>query len=315
MMVKRNFPDGLFERLPNVRGRIEVNADLSKSTWFRVGGPAEVMFWPADLADLSSFVKKVPEDVPLTVIGIGSNLMVRDGGVPGIVVRLNDVFSGIFVDGADITAGAGVPNIKLANTARDCGIAGFEFLCGIPGVVGGALRMNAGAYGFETQDITQVVQALDSKGNLVELSKAEMKYGYRKSNAPENLIFINGFFRGIPGVIDEISDKMRAIRFERELTQPLKVATGGSTFTNPPDTKAWALIDKAGCRGLTRGGAIVSEKHCNFLINTGSASAEDLETLGEEVRRRVFESSGFKLQWEIQRIGIGIDSITQGMLS
>ena len=304
MMAAPKFPDDLFPRLPATLGRIETNADLSKSTWFRVGGPAEVMFWPSDLNDLMNFLQNKPDDVPITIIGIGSNLMVRDGGVPGVVIRLSEVFTKISVEGLEITAGGGVSNLRLANAARECGIAGFEFLCGIPGAVGGAVRMNAGAYGSETKDIVQRVRALDVKGNLIELSVAEMKYSYRHSEAPADLIFIDASFKGEPGNTREIADRMNEIRAERALTQPVKTPTGGSTFTNPPGAKAWELIDQAGCRGLMRGGAIVSEKHCNFLINTGSATAADLEGLGEEVRRRVFESSGIQLEWEIRRIGV-----------
>lgn len=302
------FEHGLIARLPAVKGRFEENADLSKSTWFRVGGPAEIMFWPQDLSDLSDFLKNKPVDIPVTIIGIGSNLMVRDGGVPGVVIRLSDVFNEISVDGMEITAGGGVSNLRLANAARDAGIAGFEFLSGIPGAVGGAIRMNAGAYGSETKDIVQRIRALDGTGNLVELSVEDMKYSYRHSDAPEDYIFLDGRFKGSAGEPTEISDRMKAIRAERELTQPIKTPTGGSTFTNPPGAKAWELIDQAGCRGLMRGGAVVSEKHCNFLINSGSASAADLEGLGEEVRRRVFETSGIKLEWEIRRIGVAANS-------
>jgi UDP-N-acetylmuramate dehydrogenase len=315
MMAALKFNDDLISRLPPRKGRMEANVELSKSTWFRVGGPAEVMFWPTDLGDLVAFLKNKPVDVPVTVIGIGSNLMVRDGGVPGVVIRLSEVFTNISVDGLEITAGGGVSNLRLANAARECGIAGFEFLCGIPGSVGGAVRMNAGAYGSETKDVVQRVRALDAKGNLIELSVAEMKYSYRHSEAPEDLIFIDGSFKGTPGITEEIADRMKIIRAERELTQPVKTPTGGSTFTNPPGAKAWELIDQAGCRGLMRGGAVVSEKHCNFLINTGSASAADLEGLGEEIRRRVFETSGIKLHWEIRRIGVAIDPIAQEVAS
>jgi UDP-N-acetylmuramate dehydrogenase len=315
MTTAPEFNDGLFERLPPVKGRIQTNADLSKSTWFRVGGPAEVMFWPADLGDLMAFLKNKPPDVAVTIIGIGSNLMVRDGGVPGVVIRLNEVFTKISVDGLEITAGGGVSNLRLANAARECGIQGFEFLCGIPGAVGGAIRMNAGAYGSETKDIVQRVRALDENGNLVEFSVIEMKYSYRHSNVSENLIFIDACFKGEPGNTSEIADRMKAIRAEREMTQPVKTPTGGSTFTNPPGAKAWELIDQAGCRGLMRGGAVVSEKHCNFLINTGSATAADLEGLGEEVRRRVFETSGVELHWEIRRIGVPIEPAVKSVAS
>jgi len=306
MMIAQNFKDDVISRLPSPKGRLEPNADLSKSTWFRVGGPAEVMFWPVDLNDLVTFLKKKPDDIPVTVIGIGSNLMVRDGGVPGVVIRLSKKFSGISINELEITAGCGVSNLRLANTARENGIAGFEFLCGIPGSVGGAIRMNAGAYGSEIKNITHMVRALDNKGNLIELSVNEMKYGYRHSKSPADLIFIDGCFKGTSGIFSQISDRMKSIWLEREIAQPLKTLTSGSTFINPPGVKAWELIDQAGCRGLERGGAMVSEKHCNFFINTGSATAADIEGLGIEVCRRVFESSGIKLKWEIQRIGIEV---------
>ena len=304
MMAAPSFSDGLLAKLPAVKGRLKANADLSKSTWFRVGGPAEVMFQPRDLDDLVNFLTDKPDDVPMTVIGIGSNLMVRDGGVPGVVIRLGEVFTDISVDGLEITAGGGVSNLRLANAARDAGIKGFEFLTGIPGAVGGALRMNAGAYGAETKDIVQSVKAIDEHGQIVDLTVADMKFSYRHSDAPDDLIFIEGRFKGKSGTPAGIGARMKSIRAQREQSQPIKTPTSGSTFTNPPDAKAWELIDQAGCRGLMRGGAVVSEKHCNFLINTGSATAADLEGLGEEVRHRVFETSGVKLEWEIRRIGV-----------
>jgi len=304
MMAAPRFPDGLMAKLPPVKGRLEENAELAKSTWFRVGGPAEVMFQPRDLKDLTNFLAHKPDDVPITIIGIGSNLMVRDGGVPGVVIRLGEVFTDISVDGLEIVAGGGVSNLRLANAARDAGIKGFEFLTGIPGAVGGALRMNAGAYGAETKDIVQSVKAIDEQGAIIELSVDDMKFSYRHSDAPADLIFVEGRFKGEAGTTAGIGARMKSIRAQREQSQPIKTPTGGSTFTNPPDAKAWELIDQAGCRGLMRGGAVVSEKHCNFLINTGSATAADLEGLGEEVRRRVFETSGVKLEWVIRRIGV-----------
>jgi UDP-N-acetylmuramate dehydrogenase len=306
MISPQKFTNDTISRLAVPKGRLEANADLSKSTWFRVGGPAEVMFWPVDLDDLSAFLQTKPDDIPITVIGVGSNLMIRDGGVPGVVIRLGENFSNIVVDDLDVTAGCGASNLRLANTMRERGIAGFEFLCGIPGSIGGAIRMNAGAYGSETKNIVQIVRALDGKGNVIEIPVSEMKYGYRCSKTPENFIFIDGCFRGVSGVLSEIADRMNSIRVERESVQPLKTLTSGSTFTNPPGYKAWELIDKAGCRGLVLGGAIVSEKHCNFFINTGLATAADIEGLGIEVCRRVFENSGIHLEWEIQRIGIEI---------
>jgi UDP-N-acetylmuramate dehydrogenase len=304
------FSDDLIRQLPSSRGRIEANVSLSKSTWFRVGGPAEVMFWPADLDDLITFLQNKPDAVPVTMIGIGSNLMVRDGGIPGVVIRLGKIFEEVSIRGMEIIAGGGLSNLRLANFARNYEISGFEFLCGIPGTVGGSVRMNAGAYGFEIKDILQRVTALDKKGNLKDLSVSELKYSYRHSNLKKDLIYIGGYFKGSPAAAIKIAERMTVIRQEREFTQPVKMPTGGSTFVNPPGYKAWELIDAAGCRGLMRGGAIVSEKHCNFLINTGSASSADLEGLGEEVRRRVFEGCGIKLDWEIQRLGVGPQNIS-----
>jgi UDP-N-acetylmuramate dehydrogenase len=304
------FSDDLIRQLPSSRGRIEANVSLSKSTWFRVGGPAEVMFWPADLDDLITFLQNKPDAVPVTMIGIGSNLMVRDGGIPGVVIRLGKIFEEVSIRGMEIIAGGGLSNLRLANFARNYEISGFEFLCGIPGTVGGSIRMNAGAYGFEIKDILQRVTALDKKGNLKDLSVSELKYSYRHSNLKKDLIYIGGYFKGSPAAAIKIAERMTVIRQKREFTQPVKMQTGGSTFVNPPGYKAWELIDAAGCRGLMRGGAIVSEKHCNFLINTGSASSADLEGLGEEVRRRVFEGCGIKLDWEIQRLGVGPQNIS-----
>ena len=309
-MKVSKFSDDLIRHLPSSRGRIEANASLSKSTWFRVGGPAEVMFWPADLDDLITFLKNKPNVIPVTMIGIGSNLMVRDGGIPGVVVRLGKIFEEVSISGMEIIAGGGLSNLRLANFARNYEISGFEFLCGIPGTVGGSIRMNAGAYGFEIKDILQRVIALDKKGNLIDLSVSELEYSYRHSDIKEDLIYIGGYFKGSPAATIKIAERMTVIRQEREFTQPVKMATGGSTFVNPPGYKAWELIDAAGCRGLMRGGAVVSEKHCNFLINTGSASSADLEGLGEEVRRRVFEGCGIKLDWEIQRLGVGPQNIS-----
>jgi UDP-N-acetylmuramate dehydrogenase len=308
-MKVSKFSDDLIRQLPSSRGRIESNVNLSKSTWFRVGGPAEVMFWPADLDDLIMFLQNKPDVIPVTMIGIGSNLMVRDGGIPGVVIRLGKIFEEVSISGVEIIAGGGLSNLRLANFARNHEISGFEFLCGIPGTVGGSIKMNAGAYGFEIQDILQGVTALDKKGNLIDLSVSELKYSYRHSNIEKDLIYIGGYFKGSPAAAAKIAERMTVIRQEREFTQPVKMPTGGSTFVNPPGYKAWELIDAAGCRGLMRGGAVVSEKHCNFLVNTGSASSADLEGLGEEVRLRVFEDCGIKLNWEIQRLGVGLQNI------
>jgi len=307
------FNDDLIGQLPLPRGRIETNVSLSKSTWFRVGGPAEVMFWPADLDDLIAFLQQKPDLVPVTMIGIGSNLMVRDGGIPGVVIRLGKVFEEVSISGMEIIAGGGLSNLRLANFARNSEISGFEFLCGIPGTVGGSIRMNAGAYGFEIKDILQRVIALDKKGNLIDLSVSELKYRYRHTDLKKDLIYIGGHFKGLPAAGIKIAERMTVIRQEREFTQPVKMPTGGSTFVNPPGHKAWELIDAAGCRGLMRGGALVSEKHCNFLINTGSASSADLEGLGEEIRHRVFEDCGIKLNWEIKRLGVGRQNIPRGL--
>jgi UDP-N-acetylmuramate dehydrogenase len=296
----------LIEGLPQVRGRYRENAPLAGVTWFQVGGPAEVMFRPADTDDLAQFLRHKPADVPVTVIGVGSNLLVRDGGVPGVVVRLGRGFVDIAVDGKDIVCGAGCLDANVAATARDAGIAGLEFLCGVPGTIGGALRMNAGAYERETKDILVEAQAIDPHGEVHALKAEELGMTYRHSSLPCDWIFVKARFRGTAGDRDTIAAKMAEIQGARGDTQPIRSRTGGSTFKNPPGHKAWELIDKAGCRGLRRGAAMVSEQHCNFLINTGGATAADLEFLGEEVRSRVFQASGIRLEWEIRRIGLPI---------
>jgi len=307
-MVSFKYKKNLMESLFPPRGRLEANVILSKSTWFRVGGPAEVMFWPADLDDLAAFFLNKPDGVPVTIIGKGSNLIVRDGGIPGVVIRLGKVFEDVSINDTKIRVGGGLSNLKLANIARECGISGFEFLCGIPGTVGGSIRMNAGAYGFEMKDILQHAIALNKQGNLVNLSVSDLKYSYRESGIVEDLIFIEGSFNGSPGSTVKITNRMKDIREERKFSQPVKTPTGGSTFMNPPGYKAWELIDAAGCRGLRVGGAAVSMKHCNFLINEGSATAADLERLGEDIRHRVYENCGIIMEWEIQRIGVGMEN-------
>jgi len=307
MMPAGKLSERLIDRLPKVRGRLIESADLSKLTWFRVGGPAEVLFRPADEADLASFLANLPDDVAVTVIGVGSNLLVRDGGVPGVIIRLGDPFAEVRTEGEEIVAGAGASNLRIANAARDAGIAGLEFLSGIPGSLGGSLRMNAGAYGTETADVTLSVVALGARGQRREISLKEMQFSYRHSNVDRRLIFIGARLHGHKGDYETIAKRMHEIQTEREASQPVKTPTGGSTFVNPPGHRAWELIDRAGCRGLTRGGAMVSEKHTNFLINTGNATAADLEGLGEEVRRRVKLQSGITLEWEIQRVGIARD--------
>ena len=290
--------------LPPPRGRISRNADLAKITWFRVGGPAEVMFRPEDVEDLQTFLAAKPEDVPVTVIGLGSNLLVRDGGVPGVVIRLGKAFANISVKGDRLRAGAAAPDLYVARAARDAGMAGMEFLCGVPGAIGGALRMNAGAYGREIGDILRRAELVSSTGVLHSLDLAGMEFSYRHCGVEEDWIFVEAEFLGTPGDKAEITARMEEIGEVRMDSQPVRSRTGGSTFRNPPGAKAWQLIDSAGCRGLARGGAMVSEQHCNFLINTGDATAADIEELGEEIRRRVRDSSGVELHWEIRRIGV-----------
>ncbi|MBI3710348.1 MAG: UDP-N-acetylmuramate dehydrogenase [Proteobacteria bacterium] len=309
MMALKMTPERLIDRLPAVRGRYSENAPLHAINWFRVGGPAEIMFRPADAGDLAAFLAGKPGDVPVTVLGVGSNLLVRDGGIPGVVIRLGRAFAEISHKDARIHAGAAVLNLNVAMVARDAGIAGLEFLCGVPGTIGGGLRMNAGAYGREFKDVAVAAAALDARGDRHRLTNAELGFGYRQCAVPDDWIFLAAELAGEPGSSIDIQRRMAAIGAAREESQPLRTRTGGSTFANPADPhvggrKAWELIDAAGCRGLVVGDAQVSEKHCNFLINRGRATATDLETLGEEVRRRVFEKFGVMLEWEIRRIGV-----------
>jgi UDP-N-acetylmuramate dehydrogenase len=279
-------------------------APLAAYTWFRVGGPADVLFQPADLDDLTDFLAAKPADVPVTVIGVGSNLLVRDGGVRGVVIRLGRPFTQIERVGEDcLRVGAGAIDPAVAAFARDLGLAGLEFLTGVPGTIGGALRMNAGAYGGDMQQIVVSATLLDAKGETKHLTAEEIGFSYRHTEVPEDWLFVDCLLRGHTGDSAEIAAKMAAIRAAREDSQPLRTRTGGSTFANPPDHHAWKLIDAAGCRGLTIGGAQVSEKHCNFLLNLGDATAADIETLGEEVRARVKQTSGIDLRWEIRRVG------------
>jgi len=302
-----SFPDivpQLRAQAPKLRGRLLANHPLAELTWFRVGGPAQVLFTPEDEADLAYFLAVLPPEVPVTVIGLGSNLIVRDGGVPGVVVRLGRGFNEMKVEGTSITAGCAVPDVKVARAAQEAGLSGLAFLRGIPGAVGGALRMNGGAYGRETKDALLSARAVDRRGSIHVLSNAEMGFRYRHCSVPEDFIFTQATFTGVPGDPAAIAAEMERITEAREATQPIKSRTGGSTFKNPPGRKAWELIDAAGCRGLRLGDAQVSEKHCNFLINLGGATAADIEMLGETVRRRVMESSGVALEWEIRRIGI-----------
>ena len=295
----------LGDGIKDIRGRLTPDAPMDRVTWFRAGGLAELMFQPHDVEDLQAFLKVLPEDVPLTVVGVGSNLLVRDGGIKGVVLRLSAKgFGDVELAGENrIRAGAICPDKNIAAMALDNSIGGFAFYYGIPGAIGGALRMNAGANGAETKDRVVSVEAVDRKGNLVTLTNAEMNYSYRRSSAPDGLIFTHGIFEGYADDKAKIRDEMDAVRRHRETVQPVKEKTGGSTFKNPPDNSAWKLIDEAGCRGLQIGGAQMSPLHCNFMINIGHATGYDLENLGETVRRRVFEHSGVLLEWEIKRIG------------
>jgi len=301
------FPDitaDLKSRMPELRGRLLANQPLAELTWFRVGGPAQMLFMPEDENDLAYFLKHLPAEIPVMVIGLGSNLIVRDGGVPGVVIRLGRGFNDVAVEGTRIRAGAAVPDVKVARAAQEAGLAGLSFYRGIPGAIGGALRMNGGAYGRETKDALVEARGVDRAGNIGVYSNADMHYTYRHCGAPEDVIFTQAVFEGQPGDRDTITAEMDKITESREATQPIKSRTGGSTFKNPPGNKAWQLIDAAGCRGLVVGDAQVSEMHCNFLINRGNATASDIETLGETVRKRVKENSGVTLDWEIKRIGV-----------
>jgi len=293
----------LLDTLPPVRGKYEEAANLSNMVWFRTGGPAEVLFRAADEADLQEFLAALSPDVPVMVVGVGSNLLVRDGGVSGVVIRLGKPFAGIKIEGDMVTAGAGAMDVTVAFGAAEASLSGLEFLRGIPGTIGGALRMNAGAYGAEVKDVLVSATAVDRQGARHDIPAPDMGFGYRKTAVPEDWIFTSATFRALPGRQADIMKRMEDIQTAREDTQPMRVRTGGSTFKNPDGEKAWQLIDKAGCRGLKIGGAHVSEKHCNFLINEGEASSADLENLGEEVRRRVLEKSGIQLIWEIRRVG------------
>jgi UDP-N-acetylmuramate dehydrogenase len=297
--------------LPAPRGRLTQNAELASFTWFRVGGPAEWLFQPADEEDLALFLSQLPPEVPLTVIGLGSNLIIRDGGIPGVTIRLGGkAFGEIEVlDGQRIRAGTAAPDVKVARFAADAGIDGLAFFRGIPGSIGGALKMNAGAHGGETTDVLIEARGIARSGALKRFSHAEMGFSYRHSSFPDDVIMTSALFQGVAGDPATIIAEMDRITAAREASQPIKEKTGGSTFANPHDKdgnklSAWKVIDAAGCRGLRMGGAQVSEMHCNFLINTGSATAADIEGLGEEVRRRVREHSGVELRWEIKRIGV-----------
>lgn len=290
--------------LPPARGKLIANAPLADSTWFRVGGAAEVLFKPADADDLADFLHALPAEVPVTVIGVASNLIIRDGGVPGVVIRLGPQFAQVRVDGDRLVAGAGAVDLNVARAAQNAGLSGLEFMSGIPGTVGGGLRMNAGAYGREFKDVVLNAEIITRKGQRLTLQNADCGFTYRHSDVPEDAIFISATLQGTLGDAAAIQQRMQEIQQSRSTTQPIREKTGGSTFANPPGGKSWQLIDAAGCRGLKIGGAQVSELHCNFLINTGNATAADIENLGEEVRRRVLAHSGTDLRWEIKRIGV-----------
>jgi UDP-N-acetylmuramate dehydrogenase len=297
--------DELARFLPALRGRLMLQVRLADLTWFRVGGPAEVLYSPADEADLAYFMANTPPEIPVTIIGLGSNLLVRDGGIGGVVIRLGKGFGDIKVEARSrLRAGAAVPDVKVARAAADAGIAGLSFYRGIPGCVGGALRMNGGAHGRETREVVVEARAVDRQGRVRVLPVAELHYAYRHCGAPEDLVFTEALFQGEPGEPERILTEMEDIAVYREQAQPIKSRTGGSTFKNPPGNKAWQLIDAAGCRGLSVGDAHVSQMHCNFLINEGKATAADLEELGETVRARVKASSGVELEWEIKRLGV-----------
>jgi UDP-N-acetylmuramate dehydrogenase len=302
------FPDitsDLKAKMSALRGRLLANQPLADLTWFRVGGPAQALFMPESENDLAYFLAHLPADVAVTVIGLGSNLIVRDGGVPGVVIRLGRGFNEVGVEeGYRVRAGAAVPDVKVARAAQEAGIAGVSFLRGIPGAIGGALRMNGGAYGAETKDALLEARGVDRQGRIRVFANADMGYSYRHCGIADDVIFTQALFQGRAGDPAVIAAEMDKITEAREATQPVKSRTGGSTFKNPPGHKAWQLIDAAGCRGLTIGGAQVSEMHCNFLINLGSAKASDIETLGETVRARVKENAGVELEWEIKRIGV-----------
>jgi UDP-N-acetylmuramate dehydrogenase len=303
-----SFPDitpDLKAAMPELRGRLLANQSLADLTWFRVGGPAQLLFTPSDEEDLAYFLESLPKELPLYVVGVGSNLIVRDGGLPGVVIRLSPrAFGEASAQGDVVTAGAAVLDKRVAETASAAGIGGLEFFFGIPGTIGGALRMNAGANGGETKDVLIEASGVGRDGARHKFTNAEMKFVYRSSGVDPSIIFTAARFRGPITQAEMIRARMAEVQTHRETAQPIREKTGGSTFKNPPGQSAWKLIDAAGCRGLRVGGAQVSEMHCNFLINTGNATGHDIETLGETVRARVKENSGIELQWEIKRIGI-----------
>ena len=289
--------------LPAVRGSLKPNVTLAPYTWLRVGGPADWLFMPADEADLALFLSSVDPDMPVTILGVASNTIIRDGGIEGVVVRLGPSFGQVSTDGLRITAGAAALDARVAKAAAKAGIAGLEFYAGVPGTIGGALRMNAGCYGAETADVLVSAVALDRQGRRHELSRHDLGYSYRHCSAPDELIFVSATYEGTADDPAAIAARMAEITQRRESSQPIREKTGGSTFKNPPGHSSWKLIDAAGLRGFRVGGAQMSEQHCNFMINADGASAADLESLGEEVRARVLTSQGVPLDWEVKRIG------------
>jgi UDP-N-acetylmuramate dehydrogenase len=302
------FPDitpDLKAAMPRLRGRLLANQSLGELTWFRVGGPAQVLFTPSNEDDLAYFLERLPGEWPVYVVGVGSNVIVRDGGLPGVVIRLSPRgFGETSAQGDIVSAGAAALDKRVAETAAAANISGLEFFFGIPGTIGGALRMNAGANGAETKDVLIEASGISRDGKEQSFTNAEMKFVYRNSGVDPSIIFTAARFRGTTAVLDKIRARMNEVQIHRETAQPIREKTGGSTFQNPPGQSAWKLIDAAGCRGLRVGGAQVSEMHCNFLINIGNATGHDIETLGETVRSRVKENSGIELHWEIKRIGI-----------
>jgi UDP-N-acetylmuramate dehydrogenase len=301
------FPDitgALKAAMPELRGKLAANAPTAPLSWFRTGGPAQVLFSPEDIDDLAYFLAHLDPEVPVLVVGLGSNLLIRDGGWAGVMVRLGKGFSEIAVlPGHRIRAGAGAPDVKVARAAADAGISGLSFLRGIPGTIGGALRMNGGAYGGETKDVLVEAFGVSRSGQKISFTNRQMEFTYRHTGVPDDVIFTDALFQGQPGDPEVILAEMNVITEARSSTQPVNTRTGGSTFKNPPGNKAWELVDKAGCRGLRIGDAQVSEMHCNFLINHGAATAADIENLGEAVRRRVRDVAGVELAWEIKRVG------------
>lgn len=307
-----NTSHNLMDRLPPVRGEYRENVPLARYTWFRVGGPAEVLYLPRDVEDLREFLRAADSEVPVTVMGVASNLLIRDGGIPGVVIRLRGAFNEIDQIESGIRAGAGALDINVARFAAERGLSGLEFLSGIPGVIGGAVRMNAGAYDAEIKGVLRRAEAIGRNGVRHRVDAAALGFRYRHSDAPSDWIFVSADLAATSGDPARIAARMDEIASARNDSQPIRNRTGGSTFKNPPQKRAWELIDDAGCRGLRIGGAAVSEQHCNFLINTGAATARDLETLGEEVRRRVRDHSGIDLEWEIRRVGVNGDTGKDG---